>query len=447
MQRIVCLVSAFVALATVCLAQDTARMDQVVQSFVANGTFTGSVLVARDDKVLFSKAYGRANIEWDLPNTSATKFRIASITKQFTAAAILLLEERGKLKVEDPVKKHLPEAPASWDKMTVFHLLTHTAGFAGLAQATGGGVGQAGNPIDKAVARLMEQPLLSQPGEVFNYTNQGYFVLGHLIQKLSGQSYERFLQANIFTPLGMKSSGLDSRGVIPQRASAYTATPNGLLNAYLVDTVVPNTSAGMYSTTEDLLRWQIGLSGGKVVSAASLKRMMTPVKDDYGFGVYIRTIDGHKAMTHGGGAPPFANLTYYPERRITVVVLGNLNIAPAAELAAFLGALGHGDAVQLASEKKAITLASDVLAKYAGVYQMPGGPSLTIAVEGSQLTAQPSPSKFPMLAESETSFFFRDTNMRVEFVKDSSGAVAEVIIHQGTRQTRVPRAKGASSGR
>ncbi len=234
--------------ATVCFAQDVARMDQVVQSYVSNGTFAGSVLVARGSDVIVSKGYGLANVEWNVPSSPSARFRVASITKQFTAAAILLLEERGRLKIDDLVKTHLPEAPATWDRMTLFHLLTHTAGFPGLQSPPTGRqapVESADGTVAGFVTALMQRPLESQPGERFNYTSSGYLVLGHLIQKLTGKSYETFLRENIFTPLGMKDSALDSPSVIARRAGSYTVTPNGLVNAsYASDRIVPNTAAG-----------------------------------------------------------------------------------------------------------------------------------------------------------------------------------------------------------
>ena len=211
--------------ATVCFAQDVARMDQVVQSYVSNGTFAGSVLVARGSDVIVSKGYGLANVEWNVPSSPSARFKVASITKQFTAAAILLLEERGRLKIDDLVKTHLPEAPATWDRITLFHLLTHTAGFPGLQSPPAGRqppVESADGTVAGFVTALMQRPLESQPGERFNYTNSGYFVLGHLIQKLTGKSYETFLRENIFTPLGMKDSALDSPSVIARRAGSYT---------------------------------------------------------------------------------------------------------------------------------------------------------------------------------------------------------------------------------
>jgi CubicO group peptidase (beta-lactamase class C family) len=431
--------------ATVCFAQDVARMDQVVQSFVGNGTFAGSVLVARGSDVIVSKGYGLANVEWNVPSSPSARFRVASITKQFTAAAILLLEERGRLKIDDLVKTHLPEAPATWDRITLFHLLTHTAGFPGLQSLPTGRqppVESADGTVAGFVTALMQRPLESQPGERFNYTNSGYLILGHLIQKLTGQSYETFIRENIFTPLGMKDSGLDSPAVIARRAGQYTVTRNGLVNAYSPsDRIVPNASGGLYSTAEDLLRWQDALYGGKVLSKVSLDKMTRPFKDDYGLGVYIRTIDGRRAATHGGGAPPFANLTYFFDRGISVVVLGNLSVAPSAEIAGYLGALAHGDKVQLMSEKKAITLAPSVLARYAGVYEF-AGRTMTVRVEGGQLAAQPGGGAvLPLLAESETRFFNRDINVVVEFVRDGAGNVAELVILQGTHQERATHAK------
>src|SRR5262245_25219862 len=200
--------------ATICLAQDVARMDQIVQSYVSNRTFAGSVLVARGSDVIVSKGYGLANVEWNVPSSPSARFKVASITKQFTAAAILLLEERGRLKIDDLVKTHLPEAPATWDRLTLFHLLTHTAGFPGLQSPPADRQAPVESPdgtVAGFVAALMQRPLESQPGERFNYTPlSGYLVLGHLIQKLTGKSYETFLRENIFTPLGMKDSVLDS---------------------------------------------------------------------------------------------------------------------------------------------------------------------------------------------------------------------------------------------
>ena len=192
-------------------APDTARMDQIVLSYANARQFMGSVLVARGDELLFDKSYGMANLEWSVPNTSTTKFRIGSLTKQFTAAAILLLEERGKLRTEDPIKKYMADAPSAWDKVTVFNVLTHTGGipsftsFPDYAQKSLSPM-TAGQLVDW----FKDRPLDFEPGTKFSYSNSDYVLLGYLIEKLSGQTYETFLKQNIFTPLGMTDSGYDS---------------------------------------------------------------------------------------------------------------------------------------------------------------------------------------------------------------------------------------------
>src|SRR5579863_7465067 len=202
-------------LAAAGLAQDVSRMDQVVQSYVADKKFMGSVLVARGDEVLLSKGYGSANLEWNIPNSPATKFRLGSITKQFTAASILLLEERGKLKTDDPVKKYMPDAPAAWDKITIFNLLTHTSGIPSFTSFPDYRSTEGTTTTPKAlVDRFRDKPLEFQPGEKWNYSNSGYVLLGYLLEKVSGQSYADFVTENILKPVGMKDSGYDSNSAV-----------------------------------------------------------------------------------------------------------------------------------------------------------------------------------------------------------------------------------------
>jgi CubicO group peptidase (beta-lactamase class C family) len=262
-------------LASACFAQDNpARMEQVVQSSVANKTFMGSVLVVRDKAVLLEKGYGSADLEWDIPNSPTTKFRLGSITKQFTAASILLLEERGKLNINDPVKKYMADAPAAWDKVTIYNLLTHTSGipsFTGFPDYEST-EGTATTP-EKLVARFRDKPLEFEPGEKFKYDNSGYVLLGYLIEKISGQTYAQFVQENIFTPLEMKDSGYDSNtAIIMHRASGYSKGKEGIENAGYIHMSIPFSAGSLYSTVEDLARWEQGLFGGKVLSAASLEK-------------------------------------------------------------------------------------------------------------------------------------------------------------------------------
>jgi CubicO group peptidase (beta-lactamase class C family) len=321
-------------IATSCFAQDAARLDEVVQPYVHNKTFMGSVLVARDKDVLLSKGYGYANLEWDIANTPSTKFRLGSITKQFTAASILLLAERGKLKLDDPLKQYMPDAPASWDRITIFNLLTHTSGipnFTALPQYKALQVNDAS--VLKTIGEVRDKPLDFFPGEKMSYSNSGYIVLGYVIEKISDVTYEQFVQDNIFTPLGMQDSGYDSNtALIPRRASGYMPSPKGPLNAGYIHMSIPHAAGALYSTTEDLLRWEQALFGGKIVSSESLRKMTTPFKNNYALGVTVQTTSGKTVIQHGGGIDGFNTfLAYYPDDKLMVAVLANINgTAPGA---------------------------------------------------------------------------------------------------------------------
>jgi CubicO group peptidase (beta-lactamase class C family) len=275
-------------------AQDTARMEQVIQSHVSAGTFMGTVLVAKDGAVIVDKAYGMANVEWDVPNTTATKFRLGSITKQFTAAAILLLEERGKLKADDRVKSYLPDSPMAWDRITIFNLLTHTAGIPNFTSwADYNTIKLSARSADAAVTSFRDRPLDFGPGEQMSYSNSGYLVLGAIIEKVSGQTYEKFVTDNLFVPAGMTDSGYDSNAaIIKRRASGYLPTPPGFTNAGYLHMSIPHAAGALYSTTGDLLKWEQALFAGRIVSKASLDRMITPFKNDYAFGLTSSLVNG-----------------------------------------------------------------------------------------------------------------------------------------------------------
>jgi CubicO group peptidase (beta-lactamase class C family) len=423
------------ALESACSAQDASRMEQVVQSYVSSKQFMGSVLVARDETILLDKGYGFANLEWDISNSPTTKFRLGSITKQFTAASILLLEERGKLKLDDPVKKHMPDAPPAWDKVTIFNLLTHTSGIPSFTGFPDYASTEAiPTTPEKLVARFRDKPLEFQPGEKWNYSNSGYVLLGYLLEKISGQAYSQFVQENIFNPLGMKDSGYDSNfAVISRRAAGYSPGANGPANAGFIDMTIPFSAGGLYSTTKDLQRWEQGLFASKVLSSASLQKLTTPFKHDYACGLAVRMANGHKLIEHNGGIEGFnTQLSYYPDDKLTVVVLGNLTGSAPGEIAMKMAALAHGEKVVLAAERKEIAVPANILAQYVGSYELNPGFDLAMTLENGQLMTQATGQpKFPMFAESETTFFLKVVDAQVEFFKNDKGQVTHLVLHQG----------------
>ena len=419
--------------------QDVARMEQVIQSHASAGTFMGSVLVARDGKMILNKSYGMANLELEVPNTPATKFRLGSITKQFTAAAILKLEEQGKLKIDDPVKTYLPDAPMAWDRIRIFNLLTHTSGifnFTSLADYNT--IKLTPRTPETAIAAIRDKVLDFGPGEKYSYSNSGYIVLGAIIEKVSGQSYEKFVTDNFFKPLGMNDSGYDSNTeVIKRRASGYIKTPTGYRNAGFIHMSIPHAAGALYSTTEDLLKWEQGLFGGKVLSQASFDRMTTPFKNDYGFGVISAMQKGRRVISHNGGIDGFNTaMSYYPDTKTVVIVLSNVNGPVPDALVAQLAGLMHGDTVTLTSERKEITVPAATLSKYVGTYELAPTTNMMITLDGTQLKAQLTGQlPNPIFAQSETMFFLKVVDAQIEFAADGTS----LVLYQGGREMKAPR--------
>lgn len=422
------------------------RMEEIVQDSVSRKVFMGTVLVARGDEILLDKGYGFANLELDVPDAPSTKFRLGSVTKQFTAASIMLLQERGKLNVDDLVKKYMLDAPAAWDKITLFNVLTHTSGIPNYTSFPDYPALQ-GIPTtpQKLVARFIGKPLDFQPGEKYSYSNSGYILLGYLIEKISGESYEKFLQENIFTPLGMNDSGYDSNtAIILHRAEGYAPGPTGIVNADYTDMTVPFAAGALYSTTEDLLRWEKGLYGGKLLKPDSLVKMTTPFKNNYAFGLEVRTVNGHEVINHGGGIQGFNTMVaYYPDDKLEVIVLSNINGAAPQDLAAKLAAIAHGEKVILSSERKQIRVDPKVFDGYIGRYQLTPTLTVTVTREGdhlfSQSNAQPKSEIFP---EAENDYFMKTADVQITFVTDTQGRATELILHQNGQDRHAKRIEG-----
>jgi len=426
--RLAVLTAAFACWAAICGAQTAAeRMQQVVQPYADAQVFMGSVLVAQNGKVLFSKSYGWADMEWNIPNSPTAKFQLASVTKQFTAASIFLLQDRGKLKTDDLVKKYLPDAPAAWDKITIYNLLTMTSGVSGDAAKY-----EPGTP-DKLI--FADKPLDFQPGEKWDYSNLGFDVLGFLLEKVSGQSYADFVQENIFKPLGMDDSGYDSNiTIVSHRASGYWPGADGIENAERTNLSGAFAAGGLYSTTEDMLRWENGLFGGKLLTRASLRKMTTPFQHDYACGLYVHRVNGRQVIDYDGNGIGFnTEVAYYPEDELAVIVLANLNGYVTGRINTALAAVVHGETVPFARPPREIVLAREVLARYVGAYEFSDG-HVVFTLEGRHLIAHFG-ANFPLFAESETKFFSKGWDLQFEFSKNDKGEFVSVTEYLNGQNT------------
>lgn len=418
---------------------NTARMDQIVSSYFDHKQFMGSVLVMRGDQVLFDKSYGYANLEWDTPFTPDAKFRLGSLTKQFTAASIMLLQERGKLKTSDLISLYLPNTPAEWSKITVRNLLTHTSGIPNFTDVSDYGTRVALLPTtpEKEYLSFRDKPLDFQPGEKFSYSNSNYILLGMIVEKASGMKYTDFIQQNLFGPLHMNNTGIDSNTrILHHRVYGYNRANNVVVNADYADMTVPFAAGALYSTTRDLVRWNNGLYGGKLLKPESLAEMTTPYKSSYAYGLGVKTVDGQKHISHGGGIEGFTTfLSYDSADKLSVVVLNNLESETPGEIAAELADVAHGKRVVLASERKAVPVSPKLLAQYAGIYALTPTFSITITLANDHLVAQgTNQPEIALSAESESKFFSTEPNLEIEFFKNGKGEVDHMILHQGGQE-------------
>jgi CubicO group peptidase (beta-lactamase class C family) len=418
-------------------------MREIIQNYVDNKTFMGAVLVAEQDTVLLSQGYGNADLEWAIPNSPATKFRIGSITKQFTAACILLLQERGQLKLEDPIKKYLPNAPESWDKVTLYMLLTHTAGIPNYTGLPAWDAFKLRDHTPQEILALFSNlPPDFEPGAKFFYSNSGYILLGLVIEKVSGMPYSDFLQENILAPLEMTETGTDhNRFILLKRAQGYNSGANGFMHAEDVPMTLPYAAGCLYSTVSDLLKWERALFAGKVLSPPSLQMMTTPKSGEYGMGLFIKDAAHHGVVTHNGTIDGFdASLNYYPDKQLTIVVLGNVQTSAPDKIAEQLGKVAYGEKVIVNSDRRVIRVEPGVLAEYAGHYAAPPF-STTLSVEGDTLIATaPNGKKYVLIPESETNFFLKEIDVQIEFLRaPTTKKVSSFIMTQEGKQTNVQR--------
>ena len=296
--------------------------------------FMGTVAVALNGKTIFSDACGWADAEWNVKNTVDTRFRTGSIAKQFTASAVLLLHEQGKLELSDPIGKFLPELPESFRSATIHQLLTHTSG---IPNYTVGPVFEPMNRLGATPKQMIDvvrdKPLDFAHGAQFKYSNTVYILLGMLIEKVSGMSYERFIQENVFDRVGMKDSGFDEQHkIIPRRARGYSLVKGALQNADFLDTTSAWSAGGFYSTVKDLILWNEALAHQKLLNQDSTQRMLSIYPETilqgmhYGYGVVLAERFGHKLQYHGGGITGFQSvLQRYPEVGLVIAILSNVD--------------------------------------------------------------------------------------------------------------------------
>ncbi|MGE0556081.1 MAG: serine hydrolase domain-containing protein [Gemmatimonadales bacterium] len=320
------------------------RVDSLAAAKIAAGPLAGiQIGVARGGKVIFARGYGMASIELNVPATTRTVYRIGSVTKQFTAAAIMQLVEQGKVSLDDEITKYIPGFPTQGHKVTVHHLLTHTSGIKSYTSLPSWEKQQLLDLThDELLALIANEPFDFAPGEQWRYNNTGYYLLGMIVEKASGQPFDEYLEQHIFRPAGMPSSSYcHERSIVPNRAQGYEAKDGELVNDGHISMNTPGGAGALCSTVTDLIRWTDALSKHRVVSAESYRTMTTPASFgdgqttlgrpgqrggdvSYGYGLMLSKVDGHRRVAHGGGINGFrTQLAHYPDDDLVVAVLIN----------------------------------------------------------------------------------------------------------------------------
>jgi len=308
------------------------QIDSLIKTVIADQQGPGGVfMVAQKGKVLYQKAFGKANIELGVDLAPENVFQLGSMTKQFTAISVLLLEQQGKLKVSDSISKYIPDYPAG-NKITIHHLLTHTSGIKDFTKMKSlVSIAQREMTPKMMVDFFKDEPVDFAPGERFEYNNSGYVLLGYLIELISGERYADFVQHHIFDQLGMSHSYYASdRQIIKNRAYGYQKKENAYVNKTAINFSVPFASGALMSTLADLLKWQNALSQNKLLNTAETNKAFSPYKlnngtlFNYGYGWHLKELEGLPVAAHGGSIFGFKSMgVYVPGEDIYVVGLTN----------------------------------------------------------------------------------------------------------------------------
>lgn len=413
-------------------------IDAIIDSQFKAQEPGGVVLIGRNGKVIYKKAFGTANLELNVPMKEEMVFNIGSITKQFTAIAILQLMEQGKLSLQDEITKYLTDYQVNGQKITVENLLTHTAGVPAsapdaltLLQAKKSLVS-----LQEIIATFKNRPLDFAPGTKWNYSNNGYMLLGAIIEKVSGLSYPDYLKTNIFKRAEMNETLFgDDYLVIKNRAASYvySRAESQFLNARNDKVETAYSAGAIQSTADDLFKWNQALNSHKLVNKESLKKAQAEFKlsngkgTNYGYGWFIGNIQGSPLVEHGGNMGGFmSHAIYLPQEDVFVAVLYNFRTP--AKLPEFLA----GDLAALAINKpfniKQITLAEDLLKTYVGVYEDEGVERLVTIENGELYYQRVGANKMVMKPYSKDKFFFDNAAVLAEFKRDANNKISGLLL-------------------
>lgn len=416
-----------------------ARLDSIVKAYTVNNRFNGTVLVARDGKILLEKGYGYQDVAKKIPASPSSLYQYGSVTKQFTAALVLHLEEQGKLKLDDKLSKYFPQLPYA-DSVTIYNLLTHTSGIYNYTRNPDFMKSEAVKPIDqqKMFALFKDKQLDFQPGSKYSYSNSGYVLLGYIIEKASGKKYETLLTEKILKPLGMQTAGFDyTKSNSANRSIGYNSIDGEKVQpAGIVDSSVSFSAGSLYGTARDLYKWHLGLQEKKLLSGTSYAKFTKPFHSRYALGVSIDTSYGKHVEEHGGGIFGFTSmLKRFPADDVVIVVLSNNSSNATGDIAKNLSAVLFNQEVNLPKVRNRLPIPKATMESLVGEYELMPQFKLVISIEDDKLMVTPTgQGKTELYADTEDLYYVTVVDAELVFEKDSEGKVKGLILKQSGRE-------------
>jgi CubicO group peptidase (beta-lactamase class C family) len=427
------------ALAFVSAAQDaTSKISDYMNAQVEVNHFSGSILVAQHGKVVLKQRYGSATTGSSNAQTELDgRYRVGSIAKQLIAAAILQLQEKGKLQLQDSACKFIAKCPNGWQEIKIFNLLVQSDGIPEISPPISAETIKLTNTTSGLLAYLADRPLEFKPGEKFRYGNSGYAVLGAVIEKVSGEPYLEYLNKHIFVPLGMRETGYDDAGKIAplDPGKSTSITPSDL------ESTIPYSWGRLYSTVDDIYRWDRALDGEELLSKNSINAMFTPYIDGYGFG-WVVSMEFERILdTTAGGIYLFESaIRRYAPDDVCVVVLSDSVDSDAGRISRDLAAILFKKHYELPAEHQAVSLNPATFNSYVGRYELSSGLVLVVSKDENGLRIQRSDQrKIEIFPESETRFFVRGFDLMITFVMGPLGSATRLVLQQGGRDIPAPR--------
>lgn len=413
------------------------KLDTLLDAYHKMGSFNGSVLVARQGAIIWQKGEGLKDTKAAVANDERTIFQIGSVTKQFTSAIILRLQDQRKLSVQDKLSKYLPDFPHS-DEISIENLLTHSSGVYNYTDDRAFMINHTTQPMarDSLLALFKNKPLGFKPGEKFSYSNSGYILLGIVIEKITGKPYFQVVSENIFQPLHMDHSGFDFAELkSADKATGYSSAEMDQ-PAPVVDSSVSFAAGALFTTVGDLFKWDRALYTDRIVSQGSLEKAFTPYKSNYGYGWAIDSVYGKRDLSHGGSILGFTSfILRVPETGICIVLLDNHQSTVLNKIASDINSLLNGKPYKIPQEKKEIQLDSAILQQYVGEYAISPTFHIVISLENGKLEGHPTgQGKAQLFAEREGLFFLKVVDAEVEFQKGADGKIEKMILYQNGMQ-------------